>query len=330
MSGPGERMLELLSLLQSGRDWPGTELAERLGTSPRTLRRDLDRLRELGYPVRSARGPGGSYRLVAGRALPPLMFTDDEAVAAVVGLRFAALATGDPGADDALRKLEQALPNRLRYRTEAVSTATEGPSRPMSAADPSVVAGLATAATARQHVEFDYTARDGAHSRRRVEPYRQVLLGRRWYLLGFDRDRSAWRTFRLDRITAVHVPGTTFRPRELPAGGMTAFGEDRGAGAVVHFDAPVEVVAENLRAEAGSLVAVDGGKCRYVTGTDDWAWLAMAVAAVGVPYRIEGPPELIEETRRLAYRVAHATSSASSVMGNARRDQVLEQPSPRG
>ncbi|AXB42483.1 helix-turn-helix transcriptional regulator [Amycolatopsis albispora] len=301
-------MLELLSLLQSGRDWPGAELAERLGTSPRTLRRDLDRLRELGYPVRSARGPGGSYRLVAGRALPPLMFTDDEAVAAVVGLRFAALATGDPGADDALRKLEQALPDRLRHRTEAVSSATQGSARPMAAADPAVVAGLATAAKAHRHADFDYTSRNGV-SRRRVEPYRQVLLGRRWYLFAFDRDREDWRTFRLDRIAAVHVPGTTFRPREVPENGMTAFGTARAGGAVVHFDAPVEVVAERLRAEAGSLIAVDDRRCRYVTGTDDWAWLAASVAAVGVAYRVEGPPELVEETRALARRVAEAVSA---------------------
>ncbi|MGA6161249.1 helix-turn-helix transcriptional regulator [Amycolatopsis magusensis] len=307
MSGPGERMLELLSLLQSGRDWPGAELAERLGASPRTLRRDLDRLRDLGYPVRSERGPGGSYRLVAGRALPPLMFTDDEAVAAVVGLRFAALATGDPGAESALRKLEQALPQRLRYRTEAISAATEG-TRPVAGANSAVVAALATAATAHQHAEFEYVDRDGVRSRRRVEPYRQVLLGRRWYLLGHDRDRSAWRTFRLDRISAVAVPGTTFRPRELPADGVTMFAGGGTGGAAIRFEAPVETVAEHLRAEAGALTPLDDGTCRYVTGADDWAWLAVAVAAVGVPYEVEGPPELIEQTRLLAARAARATT----------------------
>lgn len=301
VSGPTERLLELLSLLQGGRDWPAGELASRLGTSPRTLRRDLERLRELGYPVESSRGPGGSYRLVAGRALPPLMFTDDEAVAAAVALRTAE----DDSATAALRKLEQALPSRLRYRMEAVAAATT--SRPVSAPSSKVVAAVAMAARAHQHLRFDYLSRSGVRSARRVEPYRQVLLGRRWYLLGWDQDRSAWRTFRLDRVSAVTVPGTTFVPRQEPPDGVGTFAVDgRRPVAVVHFEAPVEVVAERLRAEAGSLTATGERGCRYTTGADEWQWLAVTLAAVGVPYRVEAPPELVEQTRSLAARVADA------------------------
>src|SRR5262245_41846540 len=216
MTDPSSRMLELLSLLQSGRDWPAPDLAARLGCSPRTLRRDLDRLRELGYPVESTRGPGGSYRLVAGRAMPPLLLTDDEAVATVVGLRFASLAQVDDASEaatSALRKLEQVLPARLRHRMQAVSAATEAASRAVRPSDTAQFQSLATATQQHQDVRFAYESRSGAASDRRVEPYRLVLLGRRWYLLGWDRDRGDWRTFRLDRITTVTVPGTTFHPR---------------------------------------------------------------------------------------------------------------------
>lgn len=308
VTGPTERMLELLSLLQSGREWAAGELASRLNTSPRTLRRDLDRLRALGYPVESSRGPGGSYRLVAGRALPPLMFTDDEAVAAVVGLRFAALATADEATEAALGKLEQALPSRLRYRLEAVSATTSG-SRPVAAPSPRSVATLATAARSRQHVRFAYTSRTGATSERRVEPYRLVVLGRRWYLHGWDRDRGAWRTFRMDRVSEVSVPGTTFVPRPEPPDGTATFTADRHPRGVVDFAAPIEVVAERLMAEAGSLTAITEDSCRYTTGADEWQWLAVTLAAVGVPYRVERPPELIEQTRLLADRAAQATST---------------------
>jgi predicted DNA-binding transcriptional regulator YafY len=315
VNGPSERMLELLSVLQSGRSWPGGELAERIGTSPRTLRRDLDRLRELGYPVESMRGPGGSYRLVAGRAMPPLLLTDDEAVAVAVGLRVAASAQDDGAATSALRKLEQVLPSALRYRMEAVSASTEAASRGMLALDLTVLRRLSTAAYARQDVRFSYTNRSGADSSRRVEPYRQVLLGRRWYLLGWDLDRADWRTFRLDRIAGLTVPGTTFRPRELPADGAASFVQtaarprDSSRQGVVRFGAPTEVVSERLVAEAGSLTAIDDHNCRYVTAAESWDWLAVTLAAVGVPYTIEGPPELLAHSRDLAARVAAATHS---------------------
>lgn len=307
-------MLELLSLLQSGRTWPAAELAERLGASSRTLRRDLDRLRELGYPVESTRGPGGSYRLVAGRAMPPLLLTDDEAVATVVGLRYAALVLDDGAADGALRKLEQVLPPRLRRRMAAVAAATSTVSR--ASLDLRVVEALGAAAHARQDVRFSYTDRAGTPSTRHVEPYRQVLLDRRWYLLGWDLDRGDWRTFRVDRIREVETPGSTFAPRSplpdtMPPDPAAGAGPSAGPRGVVRFAAPVSVVSERLAAQAGSLEALGPDACRYVTPPDDWEWLAATVALVGVPYTVEAPPELVARTRALAERVAAATTGGS-------------------
>jgi predicted DNA-binding transcriptional regulator YafY len=313
VTDPSRRTLELLSLLQDGRAWQAAELTARLGTSPRTLRRDIDRLRDLGYPVISERGPDGGYRLVAGRAMPPLLLTDDEAVAAVVGLRFAALARVDGGtgaADGALRKLRQVLPPRLRSRIEAVSASTEAVSRTTTMLDLRTVQVLGSAAHTRRHVRFRYTDRDGHRTERRVEPYRLILLGRLWYLLGWDREREDWRTFRVDRVEEADVPGTTFTPREPPADGTASFAlsgaPTEGAAGVVRFAAPLAVVAERLVAEAGSLEEIDAESCRYVTATDAWEWLATALATVGVPYTIEGPPELIACSRRLARRIADA------------------------
>jgi predicted DNA-binding transcriptional regulator YafY len=276
----------------------------------------MDRLREFGYPVSSTRGPEGNYRLVAGKAMPPLLLTDDETVATVVGLRFAALAQVDGAtgaADAALRKLEQVLPSRLRYRMEAVLNSTAAVSRSTRSVDLRILQLLAMSAHAHQDVRFGYSSRAGERTERRVEPYRQVLLGRRWYLLGWDLDRTDWRTFRLDRISELTVPGTTFTPRELPSDGPVSFvqasarfpiGRHHG---VVRFAAPVAVVSDRLMAEAGSLEAIDEGSCRYITGADSWEWLALTLAMVGVPYTIEAPPELIAHSRELAARIARAT-----------------------
>jgi predicted DNA-binding transcriptional regulator YafY len=305
MNGPSTRMLELLSLLQTGRAWPATELAERLGTTPRTLRRDLDRLREQGYPVESSRGPGGSYRLVAGRAMPPLTLTDDEALAAVVGLRFAAQVLSDEAATGALRKMEQVLPPRLRHRMTTMSAAISTVTR--RSLDLSLVETLATASHEHQDVRFTYTDQAGATSDRHVEPYRQVLLDRHWYLLTWDLSRADWRTFRVDRIADVEVPGSTFAPRSpLPDTMVNRAPRGRPAG-VIEFAAPLAAVSDRLAAESGVLEPLDADRCRYTTPPDDWEWLAQTIAAVGVPYTVESPPELVEATRRLAARVAAAT-----------------------
>ncbi|MGH4021449.1 MAG: helix-turn-helix transcriptional regulator [Pseudonocardiaceae bacterium] len=264
MNRPSKRMLELLSLLQSGRAWPATELAARLDTSPRTLRRDIDQLRELGYPVTSTRGPGGSYQLVAGRVMPPLLLTDDEAVATVIGLRLAALTEGASehegaagAAEGALRKLERVLPSRLRQRMTAMSASIETVSRRTRSFDLRAVRLLGTAAYAHQDVRFDYSSRSGEPSKRRVEPYRQVLFGRRWYLLGWDLDRQDWRTFRLDRISGLRVPGSTFVPRPLPPEGPVSFVHNSARHpitrqhGIVRFAAPLAVVSERLTVKTG-------------------------------------------------------------------------------
>ena len=214
------RLLTLLSLLQGRRDWPGGELADRLEVSGRTVRRDIDRLRELGYPVESLTGPTGGYRLAAGTALPPLLLDDEEAIAIAVGLRTAAR-TSVTGIEEtsvrALVKLEQVLPSHLRRRVQALSSATMtlerggGPT-----ADPQVLTLIAAACRDHERVRFGYQAREGERTRREVEPHSLVNVGRRWYLVAWDCGRDDWRTFRVDRI-ARPAPGARFRPRELPA-----------------------------------------------------------------------------------------------------------------
>lgn len=303
MNAPSTRMLTLLSLLQTGREWPAAELAARLDTTPRTMRRDIDRLRELGYPVESSRGPGGGYQLVAGQAMPPLAFTDDEAVATVIGLQFAETAQVE-GTTGALRKIERVLPSRLRNRVRAVAATVDTVSR--STLDANTLRALGMAAYSHQDVRFRYTTRTGKGSERRVHPYRQVFMDGRWYLLGWDRDREDWRTFRLDRIEAVEVPGTTFTPVPLPPAVSFVQRPDGHRQGVIRFEAPLATVSERLVPQAGSLEPINGNSCRYVTAAESWEWLAITLAVVGVPYTIEGPAELIEYTRRLADQLAKA------------------------
>ncbi|GAB3480411.1 helix-turn-helix transcriptional regulator [Nocardiopsis coralliicola] len=314
MADPSARMLDLLSLLQDGRLWPAAELARRTGAPPRTLRRDLDRLRGLGYPVESVRGPVGGYRLVAGRALPPLHFTDDEAVAAAIGLRFAATARFsdvDGVAAAALAKLERLLPSRLRQRVRSLSASVETAGRPGAGPELGTLAALGDAIAHRQHIRFTYTDRAGLSSERRVEPATQVLLGRRWYLLAWDRDREDWRTFRIDRVAGLELSGTSFLRREPPEDPVSFVQRSAQAPitrhrAVVLFHAPLSVVSDRLLAEAGTLEAVDADSCRFVSAPDSWEWLAITLAMVGVAYSIEGPPELIDRSRELAGRIARA------------------------
>ncbi|MFC4851944.1 helix-turn-helix transcriptional regulator [Actinophytocola glycyrrhizae] len=287
---------------------PARDLAERVGTTPRTLRRDLDRLREFGYPVESTRGPGGSYRLVAGKAMPPLVLTDDEATAAVVGLRMAAPAS--EAADGALRKLERVLPPRLRRRVAVLSAVTHTVARQVP--DLGVIGALAAAAHGRHDVRFTYRGRRGEVMERHVEPYRQVLLDRRWYLLAWDLGRADWRTFRVDRVASVAVAGSTFAPRE-PLPNTVVHRAEEGPRGVVRFDAPVAEVSPRLHAGSGVLEAVGEHSCRYTSPPEDWAWLAAVAAMVGVPYWVESPPELVAETERLAGRAARAAAPRSPV-----------------
>lgn len=221
MANTSSRMLRLLSLLQTHRHWSGDDLSDRLEVSIRTLRRDIDRLRDLGYPVQASRGVAGGYQLAPGAALPPLVLDDDEAVALAVGLQNAAQG-GVAGLAEssvrALTKVTQVMPPRLRRRVDALRSATVAPDWSGSgpSLDPEVLVAVAQACRDTDRLEFGYTAADGAVTERLVEPLRLVPIDRRWYLVGYDLQRHDWRSFRLDRLTAPRRTGVQFRPRKLP------------------------------------------------------------------------------------------------------------------
>src|SRR3954470_10131398 len=226
MYGTSERLLRLLSLLQARRDWPGGDLAARLEVDVRTIRRDVERLRSLGYPVHATPGVAGGYRLGAGAALPPLLLDDDEAVAVAVGLRTAASGTVS-GIEEtsvrALAKLEQVLPARLRPRVGALQAATMSLPGGGPTVDASVLTAIAAACRDHERLRFPYGDRAGTETERQVEPLRLVHTGRRWYLVAFDLDRAGWRTFRVDRITPKPPHGPRFIPREPPAEDLAAY-----------------------------------------------------------------------------------------------------------
>jgi predicted DNA-binding transcriptional regulator YafY len=323
MANTSSRTLKLLSLLQTHRFWPGTELAGRLGVSPRTLRRDVDRLRELGYPVQAQRGADGGYQLAAGAALPPLVVDDEEAVALAVGLRLAAQGTVEGIAESSVRALAKVLrvmPPRLRRRAEAVTAmtvpATWG-SDPRDTVDPDVLTVIALACRDTERIRFGYAAASGQHSGtvtdRLVEPHRVVLLGRRWYLVGYDLGRHGWRSFRLDRVSGPEVTGARFRPRELPAADAASFVRAGIATASaiydieVEFDAPAALVRERV----GRWVRVSEvgpGRCRGRWNADSLEWPALALGTVGVDFRVLSPPELREVVRDWSGRFARAVS----------------------
>lgn len=312
------RLLNLLSLLQTPREWPGSELADRLAVSTRTIRRDIDRLRDLGYPVEATRGAVGGYRLVAGAAMPPLMLDDEEAVAIAVGLRAGAghaIEGVEEASVRALAKLEQVLPGRLRYRVATLQDATI----PLVKGDgatvaPGTLTTIASAASGRERLRFGYRAGDGTDSRRLVEPYRLVSTGWRWYLVAYDLDREDWRTFRVDRVSEAFATGARFTPRELPTGDgaellrATMSGPPRGDYAFdVSFAAPVAFVAARLPAHLGAPVATGDEGCRLRNrASDSVEWLALRLALVDCEFTVHGPPELVGYVRDLGARLTRA------------------------
>ena len=318
MTATSGRLLKLLSLLQTRRDWTGDELASRLEVSGRTIRRDIERLRELGYPVDALTGPAGGYRLHAGTAMPPLLLDDDEAVAIAVGLRTAARAsvTGiEETSVRALVKLEQVLPSHLRRRVNALQTATvtlaasRGPT-----VDPEALTAIAGACRDRERLRFAYRGRDATESSRIVEPHTLVNLGRRWYLVAWDCDRDDWRTFRVDRLTRLSPAGARYEPRALPNGDdAAAFVAANLSGAPSRYQArvtlfaPVDQVAEHSLFTGSSVEAIDEHTCELRTSDDSLDWLAVRVAMVGVDFEVHEPPELVERVRELAARLERAT-----------------------
>jgi predicted DNA-binding transcriptional regulator YafY len=297
------RMLRLLSLLQTHRYWPGAELAARLEVSPRTLRRDVDRLRGLGYPVHAQRGVDGGYQLAAGAALPPLLVDDDEAVALAVGLQAAAESSVAGIAESSVRalaKVVQVMPGRLRRRVEALRAMTVPASLGYGArtsVDPGVLTGVAVACRDAERLRFRYTTADGRRSARHVEPYRLVSLGRRWYLVGYDLDRQDWRSYRIDRLAEPQGTGARFRPRDLPGADAAAFVR-AGIDSVfavyeveVLVDAPAPVVRDRI-GRWSTVEELDAGRCRVRMTADSLDWPTMALGAVGADFRVLSPAEL--------------------------------------
>ncbi|MCU1688192.1 MAG: putative transcriptional regulator [Jatrophihabitantaceae bacterium] len=317
MANTSSRTLRLLSLLQAQRHWPGAELADRLGTSVRILRRDIDRLRELGYPVEGARGVDGGYQLAAGASLPPLALDDEEAVAVAVGLQAATTSTEAAMAEPSLRalaKIVQVMPARLRRQVDALRAMTITASwAPVDAGpDPSVLLTAAQACRASEGLAMDYTAVDGAQTQRRVEPHRLVSFGRRWYLVAYDLDRQAWRNFRLDRVATMAADGRRFRPRKLPAADAAAFVRQSITTARINYDvrAVLDCPAATARERLGPWAEVadlPGDRCRLIIRTESLPWAAMALGSVAAEISDVEPPELAAVLRDWAARFAAAT-----------------------
>ncbi|MCC3763296.1 YafY family transcriptional regulator [Glycomyces sp. TRM65418] len=308
------RLLRVLALLQGRPDWTGAALAERLDVSTRTVRSDIDRLRRLGYRVRSTTGSAGGYRLEAGNAVPPLLLDDDEAVAVAVGLRAAAsgsVAGIEETSLRALAKLEQTMPSRLRRRIDMLRSATVSAARSGPTVDAEVLTAVAEAAYRHEQLRFDYRNRTGEETRRRAEPHRLVYTERRWYLLAWDVDRRDWRTYRADRIRPRTPNGPRFTPREPPEAaaahvlrglGQTAWRHQ----AVVRLHAPASSLAEALPPGSGLLEPAGEGESLWRTGSDSLNDLAAYISALDVPFTVEAPQALRDHLRRLAdrYRAA--------------------------
>ncbi|MFJ1607681.1 helix-turn-helix transcriptional regulator [Streptomyces sp. NPDC088253] len=311
------RLLRLLSLLQAHREWSGADLADRLGVTPRTIRRDVDRLRELGYPVNASPGTGGGYQLGAGAELPPLLLDDDEAVAVAVGLRTAA-GQGIEGIGEtsvrALAKLEQVLPSRLRRRVSALNAFTvpmlRGPQP--SAVDPGVLTELANACRDGERLRFEYRDHGGSPTRRTVEPHRLVCTERRWYLVAWDVDRDDWRTFRADRITPRPPHGPRFTPRTPPAEDLAAY-VSKGvstrayaARAVVRLFVPLEEAAGRISPSAGTLEASGEDSCVLRTGAASLDVMVIHVMLMGFEFEVLEPAELTDAIRTARDRLSRA------------------------
>jgi predicted DNA-binding transcriptional regulator YafY len=318
MANTSGRMLRLLSLLQTHRYWPGGELADRLEVSPRTLRRDVDRLRELGYQVDAVRGVAGGYQLRAGGSLPPLLLEDEEAVAIAVGLRTSAAGAVqgmEESSIQALTKVLSLMPPRLRRRMDALQSQTVPAPMRGPTVDAATLTTLAQGCRDDEPVRFAYTARGAEETRRHVEPHRLVSMGRRWYLVGYDRDRQDWRSFRVDRIRSPELTGARYRPRELPAADALAFVR---TGIVsmpmryavrVRFAAPPEVVTAQVGNWA-AIEAVDGG-CRMTMNTDTLDWPLMTLAAIDADFTVEEPAELLDLVTAAGRRFSRSADRGS-------------------
>jgi predicted DNA-binding transcriptional regulator YafY len=308
------RLLRLLALLQTRRDWSGQDLADRLGVSTRTVRRDVDKLRALDYPVHASKGIDGGYRLDAGTRLPPLQLDDEEAVAIAIALRTAAT-TGVTGIGEtalrALVKLEQLLPSRLRHRIELLRTASVPPAPTRPTVDAEVLTAIAAACRDHQRLRFDYRGYDGTESRRDTEPHELVTWGPRWYLVAWDRDRADWRTFRADRIRPVTPTGPRFEPRDLPGGDAAAHvasGVARRWPSRAIIRLAVSADSDTARSAAlyGTIEPIDAHSCRLDIGADSPQSLVFLLAAIDADFKIVDGEELAAHLRRITLRFRSA------------------------
>ncbi len=314
MTDTTSRLLRLMSLLQTRRTWTGGQLAERLEVTPRTIRNDVERLRGLGYLVHATPGVAGGYRLDAGAALPPLLLDDEEAVAVAIGLRTGAGGSVSGIEESSLRalvKLEQVLPSRLRHRLRALAAATASVPTPAPPVDADALTRIATAIRDHEQLRFDYTGFDGTRSRRRAEPHRLVHARARWYVVAWDVDRDAWRSFRVDRASLRTPNGPRFSPRAEPPGGLVALVESALATATWAYRATAVVQAPAAsiaaRLPPGIVVdPVDDETCRVHVGSDTARQLALWLGMLDAEFTVEGSPELNEHLLAVADRYRRA------------------------
>ncbi|WP_016933191.1 helix-turn-helix transcriptional regulator [Rhodococcus sp. R1101] len=306
-----ERVLRMLALLQSRPSWTAVELAAELGVTDRSVRRDVDRLRALGYPVRASPGVGGGYQLGAGTRLPPLLLHDDEAIATAVSLRLASGSTIAGAAEAALRALatlDQVMPPRLREKVRAIYGATETVVGAGTEIDADMLMALARACRDATRVRFRYTTRLDADDERTVEPVRMVAAGQRWYLMAWDVDRDDWRTFRLDRMREVSPTTWRFRPRQHPD--PVAYVQRSVTESPYRYIARIRLradadgVRDMVPPQVGRVEEDEDGWCVLVVGADDPDWIVMHVARMGFEAVVLEPPELRAAADRLATRLA--------------------------
>ena len=312
------RLLRLLGLLQIRRDWSSRDLAERLEVTERTVRRDVDRLRALGYPVEARPGLGGGYRLGVGAELPPLLLDGEEAVALVVALRDAArtgLAGIEEAALSALSKVEQSLPSRYRHRVQTLQQAVVPLTGPGPQVDTDVLLAVAAAVRDRQRLRADYRRHDGNESRRTLEPHRIVHAGHVWYLLAWDTDRADWRTLRLDRLSPVLPAGPRFEPREPPDDDLGRFAATGITTNVYRyhcratFYAAAEVVAASITPTIGMVTPIDHTTCEVVCGSNSLDEVVLWFGLLDVDFAVHEPPELLDRLRTLSARWARAADT---------------------
>lgn len=315
MLSSSSRLLRVLSLLQTRSHWTGPELADRLEVHPRTLRRDIDRLRQLGYPIHASSGVAGGYAFRAGQSLPPLLLDDDEALAVAIALQIAAAGTVSGVEESSLRalvKLEQVMPSRLRRRTNALRSAIVPVQRIGPTIDAGVLASLATACRDQLQVGFSYRDLRGQASVRTVEPHGLVHTGNHWYLVAWDPARDDWRTFRIDRVQGAPRTGAHFAPRPAPSGDLRAYvtgamtGVHQGDQARVVLHRSREVMARTIPPSAATLEAIDGEHCLMLCSAGQLDSLVYWLMALDVDFDVLAPPVLKERLRVASERVARS------------------------